>query len=93
MNPRALKSNEGLATYLARVGADLRNAGAHGLAEDLERARRFASGSPSEFLHQAELALTSVCDNHKGTLNSEAAMEMLAVLTQIRAAFSKVGGA
>jgi hypothetical protein len=93
MDPRALKSNEELATYLARISTELSSKGAQALADDVGRARRFVSGSPSEFLHEAELALANVRDNHNGALDSSAAAEVHSVIAQIQAAFSKVGGA
>jgi len=93
MNPRTLKSNQELSEYLVRLSGDLHHKGATDLANAAQYAARFATGSASEFLHEAQLALSRVQEQHGGALSAAEASDIQRVLTQIREAFRKVGGA
>jgi len=90
MNPHALKDNLELLEYLAHLAQVLRSNNLVELAEELERAILFANGSPSEFLHEAQTALKSVVSAKPEGIELG---EIHAVISQIKEAFRKVGGA
>ncbi len=90
MNPHALKDNSELLEYLAHSAQVLRSKNLVELAEELERAILFANGSPSEFLHEAQTALQSVVSAKPAGIELG---EIYEVISQIKEAFRKVGGA
>ena len=57
MDPRNMKSNEDLYEYLCWLAEKVRKHGQEELADRIAAASHFASGSPSEFLHEADCAL------------------------------------
>ncbi len=93
MNPQALKNNQELYDYLVRLSRNLHQQGALELAKATEHAARFASGSASEFLHEAELVLLRVKQEHREATSGSEASDVESVLEQIREAFRKIGGA
>jgi hypothetical protein len=90
MNPYILKNNSEFLEYLVRTAQVLRSNNHVELAEELERAGLFANGSPSEFLHEAQTALQSVTSAKPAGIELG---EVHAVISQIKEAFRKVGGA
>lgn len=93
MNPRALQNNEDLFEYLVQLGESLQAHKRSSLAENVNQASRFASGSASEFMHEAQLALTLVKENQPEYLSVDEMKDLEGVIAQIREAFQKIGGA
>lgn len=93
MNPRALKNNGELFEYLVRLGEKLQKCQSRELAELINNAGRFAVGSASEFMHEAELALERVKKESPKGLTGGDLRDADAVLAQIKEAFRKIGGA
>ncbi len=92
MNPRELKNNQDLFNYLARLSSELRTKGMVPLADEVELANRFSIGSPSEFLHEAQIILVKILNESSG-LNPEEIDDIKSVISQIKFSFQKVGGA
>jgi len=78
--------------YLVRLSGELTSLGELDLAEKVRFASRFASGSPSEFLGEARLALTLVSDHCALKLTEKEIIEIKSVIQQINVAFMKIGG-
>jgi hypothetical protein len=93
MKSRQLQSNDDLSNFLCRLGGELRSLGELDLANAVERASRFASGSASEFLHEAQEALREVRRKQLTSLNEVQNKEIISAVQQIEVAFLKVGGA
>jgi hypothetical protein len=93
MNPTQLKNNDELLDYLLRLSGELSSEGEAKLAEEVKIAGRFASGSPSEFLYEAQEVLEKVRINCASTLNEIQLAGIARVIQQIETAFQKVGGA
>jgi hypothetical protein len=93
MNPKILQSNDDLASYLVWLGNRLGDGGQAALADDVILASRFANGSPSEFLHEAQTALEKVVHLRPSSLANEEIEGAKAVVVQIKVAFKKIGGA
>ena len=55
MNPKELQNNNELFEYLAQLAKYLKNGGHPELAKAVNQAMQFASGSSSEFMHEAYL--------------------------------------
>ena len=90
MNPHTLKDNSELLKYLAQSAQALLSNNCGELAEEIERAELFANGSPSEFLHEAQTALESITNAKPEGIELG---EVHAVISQIKEAFRKIGGA
>lgn len=90
MKPHIMKNNSELFEYLEQTAQVLRSSNRVELAIELERAGLFVNGSPSEFLHEAQTALQSVTNAEPADIEIG---EVLAVISQIKEAFQKVGGA
>lgn len=93
MNTRRIASNDDLARYLQELGAELITHGRNSEAMQVQRASRFASGSPSEFLYEAEEALKAVHRSCADVLPEIEVAQVARVLKQINEAFGQVGGA
>ncbi len=93
MNIQRIANNEDLAQYLLQLGAELHSHGCIDVAEDVHRASRFAGGSSSEFLYEAEEALKKVAGSCADVLPQIEIAQVVRVLKQIREAFDQVGGA
>jgi len=93
MNPKDLQSNDDLASYLVWMGKRLGDGRQSALADDVILASRFASGSPSEFLHEAQSALEKVVSLRPSPLTNEEIEGAKTVVAQIKVAFKKIGGA
>jgi hypothetical protein len=93
MNPMALQNNEDLFEYLVQLGARLETCQHPELAEIVNQPSRFASGSASEFMHEAQLALERVRKDHPKGLSNSDLQDVEVVLAQIKEAFRKIGGA
>jgi UV DNA damage repair endonuclease len=93
MNPKKLENNQEVFRYLVALGARLKAANQMELADAVLSASRFASGSASEFLHEAQIALTQVTQSRLVPLSAEERSEIESVLVQIKEAFRKIGGA
>ena len=93
MTMPALRDNSQLLEYLNSLAVRLHSAGNTEVASDVETAARFALGSPSEFLDEAQRALTNVRSQCPAILNATDVADLDMVLQQIRTAFDRVGGA
>ncbi|MES2996027.1 MAG: hypothetical protein V4733_04370 [Verrucomicrobiota bacterium] len=93
MNPRTLRNNEELFEYLVQLGESLQVHQKSELAEIVNQASRFASGSASEFMHEAQAALELVKKDQPEYLSIDEIKDLEGVITQIREAFQKIGGA
>jgi hypothetical protein len=93
MTSRLLQNNNELLQYLLQLSEELQSKGALALAEELKFASRFASGSPSEFLDEAQQALRKVRANCECALDETQLKAISSVINQIEVAFIKVGGA
>jgi hypothetical protein len=93
MNPRALQNNQDLLEYLIQLGRKLQAWQHPELAESVSQASRFASGSASEFMHEAQLALERLRKDPPRELSSSELQDLEAVLAQVEDAFQKIGGA
>ncbi len=88
-----LQSNKDLLEFLLRLAAELEARGETQFAKDVMIASRFASGSASEFLHEAHQILTRIDGSRPSVLTTEQSNDVKAVITQIYEAFLKIGGA
>ena len=93
MNPRALQNNEELFEYLIQLRSSLEMYQHHELAEIVNQASRFISGSASEFMHEAQLALKRVRKEQPKELSNSEIQDLDAVLNQIKETFRMIGGA
>lgn len=93
MIPKPLSSNAELFEYLRHLVDVLRRSGQRQLADAVLASSRFASGSPSEFLHEARIALESVSSSRTNGLPSEELEMLSSVIGQLDAAFRQIGGA
>lgn len=93
MNPLILTSNAQLFAYLRDLENELRNSHEIEAAEAILLASKFASGSPSEFLHESQLALQKVQSTCARRLTAIQLAKVTSVIEQIEEAFRSVGGA
>lgn len=93
MTTKNLKDNNELYGLLVQTASYLQEGEHSELAEFLFRASRFARGSPSEFLHEAQLALERVSKEQPGSLSLSQLKDIEAVRAQIREAFRRIGWA
>lgn len=93
MNIRQIKNNHELFEYLVWLGGELKSKGQPELAEEVRFASRFASGSPSEFLDEAQEILKRVKDQCLAVLSDTQLTDITSVIEQIERGFNKVGGA
>ena len=93
MNARKLTSNSYLALYLDKLSSRLHCLDEFALADNVAMARRFAGGSASEFLHEAQVALTKVSESSCDKRDDEEKSEIATIIQQIADAFREVGGA
>lgn len=93
MNPHQLQNDKELFDYLLWLSGELKSKGDAELAEEVRIASRFASGSPSEFLHEAQAVLKKVRTNCASVLSETQLADAASVIGQIETAFKKVGGA
>lgn len=84
-------TNHELVIFLVRLSESLISSGKLELGKAVRQSSRFASGSPSEFLHEAGLALRLVMT--QGELHEEEKAVVSATLKRIEVAFKAVGGA
>lgn len=84
------EDNSELLEYLERTASFLRSRNMTESARRLELAARHANGSPSEFLHEAQMALLYLLDTQPVGVDVS---EVRLVITRIQAAFLHVGGA
>jgi len=93
MNRLQLKSNDELYRYLVSLVGELKQTGKAETSNEVMLASQFALGSPSEFLHEAMIALTSVQAKCKDILTETQLADLESVIEQINAAFQRIGGA
>lgn len=93
MDREPLQSNQDLLDYLIDLSSNLERHGSTHLAEIVFRASRFATGSVSEFLHEAQLALEHVKAEGPDHLAPEDLEDIDSALSEISAAFDRTGGA
>lgn len=90
---RQLQNNNELFNYLVWLSGELKSKGQPELSEEVRRASRFASGSPSEFLDEAQEVLKRVKDQCIAVLSETQLADVASVIEQIERGFKKVGGA
>ena len=88
---REINSNSDLVDYLNELAERLKNE--HDFRDALLRTTRFSSGSSSEFLHEAYVALNRIKLSSLAVLKSEDLVQIDSVLSQIQQAFDAIGGA
>jgi hypothetical protein len=93
MTAPLLQNNEELFNYLVALSDHLRSRGQIELAKVVKTASRFAFGSQSEFLSEAQDALKKVRSGNSNVLDQEQISEIRSIIHQIQVAFIKVGGA
>jgi hypothetical protein len=94
MNLHSLQSDRELHDFLLKLSEELTSKGAIEMAQEVGRASRFASGSPSDFLHESQMALRSVIAKSGSIALSELQLEQIkSIIRQIEIAFLKIGGA
>ncbi|MFH0344212.1 MAG: hypothetical protein ACHBNF_19300 [Chromatiales bacterium] len=93
MRVMQLQSNQDLLEFLLGFANELEARGETQLAKDVMFASRFASGSASEFLHEAHQILTRIDGSKPSVLTTEQSNGVKAVITEINEAFRKIGGA
>jgi hypothetical protein len=86
-------SNEQLRDFLIALSVGVDGQGKRECAETLSRASRFYSGSPSEFLHEASVAIRQTLVDCADVLGTDQVREVGDVLKQIDEAFKRIGGA
>jgi hypothetical protein len=93
MNRKRLEDSRDLYDYLLELAGELHLRGRPDLEQRLTWASGFATGSPSEFLHEAQEALKQVRSNGRSELKKTEFAQVNHVIRQIEVAFIKVGGA
>lgn len=88
-----LENNEDLYEFLLGLAKELQARGKAQLAKEVIFASRFASGSASEFLHEAHQILTKIDRFRPAALTIEESRYLKDVITQINEAFLQIGGA
>jgi hypothetical protein len=88
----SLKNNDDLLDYLYSLQVELGSAGEYKLADLVVHVQLFASGSPSEFFHEAKVALKTITQECRA-LSQERLQQVSVVVTQIDLAFDAIGGA
>ncbi len=63
------------------------------LAKEVEQATKYASGSASEFLNEADTVLHKILSVDTCILTDAERADLISIINQIRIAFNKVGGA
>jgi hypothetical protein len=87
-----LRNNDDLFVFTEELVEFLRSAREVDLADQLARANRFISWSPSEFLNEVHLALGKVLLSGPGILSAEREDEIRNAIRQIDEAFRSTGG-
>lgn len=90
---RAIDNNEDLYEFLLRLAEELQAHGEAQLAKEVIFASRFASGSASEFLHEAHHVLTKIEQCRPAILTPKESRNLKDGITQIDQAFRTIGGA
>ena len=90
---KILKNNNELYEFLIAMAHDFQQSQNNEFAELVTQASRFASGSPSEFLHEAQVVLERIVNERPQSLSQSRLQDVQSVLGQIREAFRKIGGA
>jgi hypothetical protein len=93
MDPIKLNSNYELLEYLNYLSEQLKDRGQNTLAEDVINATFFATGSASEFLHEAQEVLLKITNTRPTALPIEILQEIELVIIQIKESFRRIGGA
>lgn len=93
MNIRQLQNNNELFNYLVWLSDVLKSKGQSELSEEVRIASRYASGSPSEFLDEAQEVLKRVKDQCIVVLSETLLADVASVIEQIERGFKKIGGA
>lgn len=93
MNGNTLESNEDLFEYLIKLRETLKEIGHVEHADNVSRSSQFASGSASEFLHEAHSALQIIAEKKPDKLSDSEFEKLESVLAQINEAFQKIKGA
>ena len=88
-----LANNEDLYEFLLGLAKELQAHGKAQLAKEVIFASRFASGSASEFLHEAHHVLIKIEQCRPTALTPEECRNLRDVITQIDGAFRAIGGA
>ena len=88
-----LNTNSELYHYLLALSSTCRALGLTNSADRAEQAARFITGSPSEFLHEAQQALLAIVSESDARLGDEERARLLLAVKEIEHAFKQVGGA
>jgi hypothetical protein len=86
------RTNSELFDYLRWLADTLASGGCPKLADEVRIASRFAAGSPSEFLHEAQTALKRVMSGDTPLTQAQLA-DVADAVEEIEGAFKTVGGA
>lgn len=89
----SLQSNLDLLAYMRTLAAELEALDVQKDARCVIDASKFASGSLSEFLHEARIALARVLRLHEKDLPTKQTEDLRSVIRQIDDAFRRIGGA
>ena len=89
----AFRNNRDLFVFIEELLEFLRSIRKDDLADQLQHANRFISGSASEFLNEAHLALRNVLSFRPEALSAEREDEIHYAIRQIDDAFRTTGGA
>jgi hypothetical protein len=93
MKSSDIRADPDLERYLTELAQELTAKGLRNLAVEVMHASGFYGGSPSEFFHEAEIALGSVRTHARSTLDEPRLADIANVIELIEEAFRKVGGA
>jgi hypothetical protein len=86
-------SNADLHDYLLALSSQCRALGMTKYADKAEFAAQYISGSPSEFLHEAQAALVEIAAEANLRLGEKDHHRVLQAIQEIEKAFKAVGGA
>jgi hypothetical protein len=88
-----IESYGDLAAYLLRLNEELAQGGHAQIAKDVAWARMFATGSPSEFLHESKIVLNRVLKEYGDVITEAEKNDLRSAISVIDEAFRRVGGA
>ena len=88
-----IHTNAGLTAFLTELASMLRSRGATHLVDSVHHASRFGSGSPTELLGEARIALIAVQSDDKAPLSDDERAAVAQAISTIDIAFRAVGHA
>ena len=93
MSSIKLESYDDLHQYLVGLSKEFENRGRKEIADEVYHVSQFAFGSPTEFLGESRILLSSLVAQCSDLLFEHQTDDLKAVLVQIEDAFRKIGGA